>query len=51
MASCVVFTSSVQSGFLPPKHTTMDHNQSRINPDIEGTELNHLGLVFCSLWN
>ncbi|EDR10228.1 uncharacterized protein LACBIDRAFT_316891 [Laccaria bicolor S238N-H82] len=47
----VVFASSVQSGFLPPKCATVDRNQSRTNPDIEGTEPNHLGPVFCSLWS
>ncbi|EDR06662.1 uncharacterized protein LACBIDRAFT_299695 [Laccaria bicolor S238N-H82] len=36
----LVFASSVQSGFLPPKRATVDCNRSRTNPDIEGTELN-----------
>ncbi|EDR04126.1 uncharacterized protein LACBIDRAFT_306439 [Laccaria bicolor S238N-H82] len=46
-----VFASSVQSGFLPPKRATVDHNRSRTDPDIEGTELNHIGPVFCGLWS
>ncbi|EDQ98130.1 uncharacterized protein LACBIDRAFT_309962, partial [Laccaria bicolor S238N-H82] len=37
--------------FLPRKCATVDCNQSRTDPDIEGTELSHLGLVFCNLWN
>ncbi|EDR13022.1 uncharacterized protein LACBIDRAFT_322415 [Laccaria bicolor S238N-H82] len=41
-----VFASSVQSGFLPPKRATVDRNWSRTDPDIQGTELNHLGPVF-----
>ncbi|EDR10442.1 uncharacterized protein LACBIDRAFT_317373 [Laccaria bicolor S238N-H82] len=49
--SSVVFTSSVQSGFLPPKRATVDRNRSRTDPDIEGTERNHLGPVFCGLWS
>ncbi|KIJ99241.1 hypothetical protein K443DRAFT_102612, partial [Laccaria amethystina LaAM-08-1] len=28
----VVFTSSVQSGFLPPKRATVDRNRSRTDP-------------------
>ncbi|EDR09083.1 uncharacterized protein LACBIDRAFT_296326 [Laccaria bicolor S238N-H82] len=47
----VVFASSVQSGFLPPKCATVDRNRSRTNPDTDGTESNHLGPVFCSLWS
>ncbi|EDR01913.1 uncharacterized protein LACBIDRAFT_310411 [Laccaria bicolor S238N-H82] len=47
----IVFTSSVQSGFLPPKRATVDRNRSRTNPDIQGTEPNHLGPVFCGLWS
>ncbi|EDR10684.1 uncharacterized protein LACBIDRAFT_315324 [Laccaria bicolor S238N-H82] len=42
-----VFKGSVQSGFLPQKRATVDRNQSRTDPDIEGTEPNHLGPVFC----
>ncbi|KIJ96728.1 hypothetical protein K443DRAFT_106777, partial [Laccaria amethystina LaAM-08-1] len=37
----------VQSGFLCPKHATVDHNWSRTDPDIGGTGPDHLGLVFC----
>ena len=48
---CLVFTSPVQSGFLPPKQATVDCNWSRTDPDIAGTELDHLGPVFCSPWN
>jgi len=48
---CIVFASPVQSGFLPPKQATMNHNQSRTDPDIVGTEPDHLGPVFCSPWN
>ncbi|EDR02566.1 uncharacterized protein LACBIDRAFT_309558 [Laccaria bicolor S238N-H82] len=47
-ASGAVFKGSVQSGFLPRKRATVDRNRSRTNPDIEGTEPNHLGPVFCS---
>jgi len=47
----IVFTSLVQSGFLPSKQATVDHNRSRTDPDIVGTELDHLGPVFCSPWN
>jgi len=47
----VVFTSLVQSGFLPPKWAIMNCNQSRNDPDIVGTELDHLGPVFCGPWN
>ncbi|EDQ99732.1 uncharacterized protein LACBIDRAFT_315249 [Laccaria bicolor S238N-H82] len=43
----VVFKGSVQSGFLPRKRATVDRNRSRTDPDIEGTEPNHLGPVFC----
>ncbi|EDR08926.1 uncharacterized protein LACBIDRAFT_326552 [Laccaria bicolor S238N-H82] len=42
-----VFKGSVQSGFLPRKRATVDRNRSRTDPDIEGTEPNHLGPVFC----
>ncbi|KIJ97765.1 hypothetical protein K443DRAFT_105139, partial [Laccaria amethystina LaAM-08-1] len=38
----------VQSGFLRPKRATVDLNRSRTNPDITGTEPDHLGPVFCS---
>ena len=34
----IVFASPVQSGFLPPKRATIDHNRSRTDPDIAGTE-------------
>ena len=47
----LVFASPVQSGFLPPKRATIDCNRSRTNPDIAGTEPDHLGPVFCSPWN
>ncbi|EDR06144.1 uncharacterized protein LACBIDRAFT_300299 [Laccaria bicolor S238N-H82] len=40
--SAIVFKGSVQSGFLPRKRATVDRNRSRTNPDIEGTEPNHL---------
>ncbi|EDR07109.1 uncharacterized protein LACBIDRAFT_328051 [Laccaria bicolor S238N-H82] len=43
----LVFKGSVQSGFLPRKRATVDRNRSRTDPDIEGTEPNHLGPVFC----
>ena len=46
----LVFAGPVQSSFLPPKWATMDCNQSRTDPDIEGTKPNHLGPVFCSPW-
>ncbi|EDQ99779.1 uncharacterized protein LACBIDRAFT_334767 [Laccaria bicolor S238N-H82] len=46
-ASSLVFKGSVQSGFLPRKRATVDRNWSRTDPDIEGTEPNHLGPVFC----
>ena len=46
----LVFAGSVQSGFLPQKWATVDRNWSRTNPDIEGTEPNHLGPVFCGPW-
>ena len=49
--SSIVFASPVQSGFLPPKWATVNHNQSRTNPDIVGTEPDHLGPVFCGPWN
>jgi len=48
---CVVFASLVQSGFLPPKQATVNCNQSRTDPNIVGTKLDHLGPVFCSPWN
>ena len=47
----LVFASLVQSGFFPPKQTTMNCNWSRTDPDIVGTKPDHLGLVFCSPWN
>jgi len=47
----LVFASLVQSSFLPPKRATIDCNRSRTDPDIAGTELDHLGLVFCGPWN
>jgi len=50
-AKKLVFASPVQSGFLPPKWATVNRNWSRTDPDIVGTEPDHLGLVFCSLWN
>ncbi|KIK00834.1 hypothetical protein K443DRAFT_99722, partial [Laccaria amethystina LaAM-08-1] len=37
----------VQSGFLRPKRATVDLNRSRTDPDIAGTESDHLGPVFC----
>ena len=46
----LVFAGPVQSGFLPQKWATVDRNRSRTNPDIEGTEPNHLGPVFCGPW-
>ena len=46
----LVFAGPVQSGFLPQKRATVDRNQPRTNPDIEGTEPNHLGPVFCGPW-
>ena len=46
----LVFAGPVQSGFLPRKRATVDRNRSRTNPDIEGTEPNHLGPVFCGPW-
>ncbi|EDR07436.1 uncharacterized protein LACBIDRAFT_298627 [Laccaria bicolor S238N-H82] len=46
-----MFASSVQSGFLPPKRATVDRNRSRTDPDIEGTEPNHLGPVYFGLWS
>ncbi|KIK10387.1 hypothetical protein K443DRAFT_81456 [Laccaria amethystina LaAM-08-1] len=39
----VVFASSVQSSFLPPKRATVDRNRSRTDPHIAGTEPDHLG--------
>jgi len=47
----LVFASPVQSGFLPPKRATVDRNRSRTDPDIMGTEPDHLGPVFCGPWN
>ena len=38
----IVFTGPVLSSFLPLKWATMDCNWSRTNPDIEGTEMDHL---------
>ena len=37
--------------FFAPKWATIDRNQSRTDPDIAGTERDHLGPVFCSPWN
>ncbi|KIK05242.1 hypothetical protein K443DRAFT_91612, partial [Laccaria amethystina LaAM-08-1] len=37
----------VQSGFLHPKRATVDLNRSTTDPDIAGTEPDHLGPVFC----
>ncbi|KIK06257.1 hypothetical protein K443DRAFT_89772, partial [Laccaria amethystina LaAM-08-1] len=37
----------VRSGFLRPKRATVDRNRSRTDPDIAGTEPDHLGPVFC----
>ncbi|EDQ98853.1 uncharacterized protein LACBIDRAFT_318615 [Laccaria bicolor S238N-H82] len=50
-SASIVFASSVQSGFLPPKRATVDRNRSRTDPDIEGTEPNHLGPVYFGLWS
>ena len=47
----LVFKGSAQSSFLPLKRATADHNQSKTDLNIEGTELNHLGPVFCSPWH
>jgi hypothetical protein len=47
----VVFASSVQSGFLPPKRATVDRNQSRTDPHIAGTEPDHLGPVYFGPWD
>jgi len=47
----IVFASLVQSSFLPPKWATVNRNWSRTNPDIGGTEPDHLGPVFCGPWN
>ncbi|KAF8223916.1 hypothetical protein L208DRAFT_1314591 [Tricholoma matsutake] len=43
---CVVFESPVQSGFLTSKWGNCNCNWSRTDPDIGGTELDHLGPVF-----
>jgi hypothetical protein len=45
----IVFAGSVQSRFLLMKCNIVDHNWSRTNPNIAGTE--HLGPVFCSPLN
>jgi hypothetical protein len=47
----VVFASSVQSGFLPPKRATVDRNRSRTDPHIAGTEPDHLGPVYFGPWD
>ncbi|KIK06117.1 hypothetical protein K443DRAFT_25793, partial [Laccaria amethystina LaAM-08-1] len=47
----LVFASSVQSGFLPPKRATVDRNRSRTDPNIAGTEPDHLGPVYFSPWD
>jgi hypothetical protein len=47
----VVFASSVQSGFLPPKWATVDRNRSRTDPHIAGTEQDHLGPVYFGPWD
>ncbi|KIK01573.1 hypothetical protein K443DRAFT_98334, partial [Laccaria amethystina LaAM-08-1] len=47
----LVFTSSVQSGFLPPKWATVDRNRSRTDPNIAGTEPDHLGPVYFGPWD
>ncbi|KIJ99022.1 hypothetical protein K443DRAFT_102995 [Laccaria amethystina LaAM-08-1] len=47
----IVFASSVQSGFLPPKRATMDRNRSRTDPHIAGTEPDHLGPVYFGPWD
>jgi hypothetical protein len=49
--SQVVFASSVQSGFLPPKRATVDRNRSRTDPNIAGTEPDHLGPVYFGPWD
>ncbi|EDR07752.1 uncharacterized protein LACBIDRAFT_327705 [Laccaria bicolor S238N-H82] len=46
----LVFAGLVQSGFLPQKQATVDCNRSRTDPDVEGTELDHVGPVFCGPW-
>jgi hypothetical protein len=48
---CLVFASSVQSGFLPPKRATVDRNRSRTDPHIAGTEPDHLGPVYFGPWD
>jgi hypothetical protein len=47
----LVFASSVQSGFLPPKWATVDRNRSRTDPHIAGTEPDHLGPVYFGSWD
>jgi hypothetical protein len=47
----LVFASSVQSGFLPPKRATVDRNRSRTDPHIAGTEPDHLGPVYFGPWD
>jgi hypothetical protein len=47
----IVFASSVQSGFFPPKRATVDRNRSRTDPNIAGTELDHLGPVYFGPWD
>jgi hypothetical protein len=47
----IVFASSVQSGFLPPKRATVDRNRSRTDPHIAGTEPDHLGPVYFGPWD
>ncbi|KIK05243.1 hypothetical protein K443DRAFT_91651, partial [Laccaria amethystina LaAM-08-1] len=47
----LVFASSVQSGFLPPKRATVDRNRSRTDPNIAGTEPDHLGPVYFGPWD
>ncbi|KAF8235937.1 hypothetical protein L208DRAFT_1254213 [Tricholoma matsutake] len=42
----LVFKSPVQSGFLTSKWGNCNCNQSRTDPDIGRTELDHLGPVF-----
>jgi hypothetical protein len=49
--SVIVFASSVQSGFLPPKRATVDRNRSRTDPHIAGTKLDHLGPVYFGPWD
>jgi hypothetical protein len=51
VVSGLVFASSVQSGFLPPKRATVDRNRSRTDPHIAGTEPDHLGPVYFGPWD